>query len=77
MTLLPEHAELEGLDALLRQTRRWGLVDTTPAHLDLLARQLRADGSGCAVDVFLVIGEALSRHGTYRAPDCPRVAAGE
>src|SRR6185503_15111638 len=60
VTLLPEQAELEGLDALLRQPRRWGLVNTTPAHLDLLARQLRADGCRCAVEVFLVGGEALS-----------------
>ncbi len=59
VTLLPQHGEIDALQALLSGPRRAGLVKITPAHLDALGQQFQAQGLRCTADVFVIGGEAL------------------
>ncbi|MBW8848838.1 MAG: amino acid adenylation domain-containing protein, partial [Burkholderiales bacterium] len=59
VTLLPEQGEIEALQALLTGPVRTGLVKITPAHLEVLGRQLQAQGLACSAEVFVIGGEAL------------------
>ncbi len=59
VTLLPDEAGFEGLLAALRE-RPYGLVKLTPAHLDLLGRELAAQQIEPRSRVLIVGGEALA-----------------
>jgi amino acid adenylation domain-containing protein len=56
--LLPEHAEIEGLGARIKEG--CGLVKITPSHLDLLGRRLLAEQARGFADLVVIGGEALS-----------------
>jgi amino acid adenylation domain-containing protein len=59
VTLLPEQGEIHALQALLAGPGGAGLVKITPAHLEVLGRQLQAQGLTCSAEVFVIGGEAL------------------
>ena len=57
--ILAEGQEMEGLLEVLQDPHGCGLVKITPAHLDVLGKQLQAAGGKTRVEVFVVGGEAL------------------
>ena len=59
MILVPDGQELEGLEALLREPRRWSLIKISPAHLTVLGQRWERDWP-CAVRAFVIGGEALA-----------------
>lgn len=60
VVLLAEGQELEGLERLLQQPRRWSLVKISPAHLQALGQRLLGARRPCTVGAFVIGGEALS-----------------
>ena len=58
--LLPEGDEVEGLAATLRRQRDFSLVKITPAHLELLGRQLGPGEAWGRARVLVIGGEALT-----------------
>jgi amino acid adenylation domain-containing protein len=59
VTLLPEQGEMDALQAVWTGPGRTGLVKITPAHLEVLGRQLQAQGLPCSAELFVIGGEAL------------------
>ncbi len=57
--LLPDDAGVEGVVRALRQPQTRGLVKITPAHLELLSRQLRPEEAAGKVELFVIGGENL------------------
>ena len=59
--LLPEGRGVEMLGAALRGAHDFSLVKITPAHLDLLRREMEGrEAAGATAKVFVIGGEALS-----------------
>lgn len=58
--LLPEEEGIEALAAALQAERDFSLVKITPAHLEVLSRQLPPDEAGGRTRAFVIGGEALS-----------------
>ncbi|CAH9059406.1 D-alanine--D-alanyl carrier protein ligase [Pseudoalteromonas holothuriae] len=58
--LLQSGEELEELEQLMLSPINWSFVKITPAHLDLLGRQLLKQNASCHVNAFVIGGEALS-----------------
>ncbi|HPL30629.1 MAG TPA: amino acid adenylation domain-containing protein, partial [Anaerolineae bacterium] len=56
--LLPEGPGVEGLATVL-QAGGYSLVKITPAHLDLLSRELPPEAAGACAQSFIIGGEAL------------------
>ena len=57
--VLPEDAGVEAVVRSLRQPEIQGLVKITPAHLELLSRQLHAEEAAGKVELFVIGGENL------------------
>ena len=57
--VLPDEAGVEEVMHTLRQPGVHGLVKITPAHLELLSRQLRAEEAAGKVELFVIGGENL------------------
>ena len=58
--LIPESDRIEGLAEVLRSEPGFSLVKITPAHLDLLSRQLTPSEAAVATNAFVIGGEALT-----------------
>ena len=52
--------ELEGLERLLDEKTRWGLIKISPAVLHALGQRFASARRSCAVHAFVIGGEALS-----------------
>ncbi len=59
VTLLDERRPVEALLAALRETADFSLVKLTPAHLDVLRRELRPDEYAARTRALVIGGEAL------------------
>ena len=59
VTLLPEDQVGEALTEVLSTGKRFSLVKITPAHLELLNRQLPAEAAAAATKSLVIGGEAL------------------
>ena len=57
--LIPEDAGIEGLTEALRREGDYGLVKITPAHLELVSRELTPEEAARATHAFIIGGEAL------------------
>jgi len=62
VVLVPESDRIEGLAQVLRNEPGFSLVKITPAHLELLSRQLTPAEANVATNGFVIGGEALTSH---------------
>jgi amino acid adenylation domain-containing protein len=62
VVLVPESERIEGLAEVLRTQPGFSLVKITPAHLELLSRQLSPQEANVATNGFVIGGDALTSH---------------
>lgn len=75
VVLIPESERIEGLAEVLRNQPGFSLVKITPAHLELLSRQLSPQEVNAATNGFVIGGEALTAHAiTFWQENAPHSA---
>ena len=75
VVLVPESERIEGLAEVLKNEPGFSLVKITPAHLELLSRQLTATEAAAATNGFVIGGEALTSEAiAFWQENAPRTA---